>query len=96
MKKLVVLLFLFLAFAKGNAQMVNPVKWTTQIEKKANGNYVLTFNGVIESGWHLYSQFTPEGGPLALEVLFKNQKGNFELVGKTKEAKTKKSVLPNH
>ena len=89
MKKLVVLLILFLAFAKGNAQLLNPVKWTTQIEKKSNGNYVLTFNGVIESGWHLYSQYTAEGGSLPLEILFKNQKGNFELIGKTKESKTK-------
>ncbi len=89
MKKLVVLLFLFLAFAKGNAQLLNPVKWTTQIEKKSNGNYVLTFNGVIESGWHLYSQYTAEGGSLPLEILFKNQKGNFDLIGKTKESKTK-------
>jgi thiol:disulfide interchange protein DsbD len=89
MKKIVVLLVMVLAFAKGNAQMLNPVKWTTQIEKKSDGNYVLTFNGVIESGWHLYSQFTAEGGSLPLEVLFKNQKGNFELIGKTKESKTK-------
>jgi thiol:disulfide interchange protein DsbD len=44
---------------------------------------------VIESGWHLYSQYTAEGGSLPLEILFKNQKGNFELVGKTKEGKTK-------
>jgi thiol:disulfide interchange protein len=89
MKKIVVLIVMVLAFAKGNAQMLNPVKWTTEIEKKSDGNYVLTFNGVIESGWHLYSQFTAEGGSLPLEVLFKNQKGNFELIGKTKESKTK-------
>jgi thiol:disulfide interchange protein DsbD len=44
---------------------------------------------VIDTGWHLYSQFTAEGGSLPLEVLFKNQKGNFELIGKTKESKTK-------
>ena len=89
MKKIVVLLVMVLAFAKGNAQLLNPVKWTTQIEKKSEGNYVLTFNGVIDTGWHLYSQFTAEGGSLPLEVLFKNQKGNFELIGKTKESKTK-------
>jgi thiol:disulfide interchange protein len=89
MKKIIVLLVVLLAFAKGNAQLLNPVKWTTQIEKKADGNYVLTFNGVIETGWHLYSQFTAEGGSLPLEVAFKNQKGNFELIGKTKESKTK-------
>lgn len=89
MKKIVVLLMMVLAFAKGNAQLLNPVKWTTQIEKKSEGYYVLTFNGVIDTGWHLYSQFTAEGGSLPLEVLFKNQKGNFELIGKTKESKTK-------
>ena len=89
MKKIVVLLVMVLAFAKGNAQLLNPVKWTTQIEKKSEGNYVLTFNGVIDTGWHLYSQFTAEGGSLPLEVLFKNQKDNFELIGKTKESKTK-------
>lgn len=89
MKKIVVLLVMVLAFAKGNAQLLNPVKWTTQIEKKSEGYYVLTFNGVIDTGWHLYSQFTAEGGSLPLEVLFKNQKGNFELIGKTKESKTK-------
>ena len=89
MKKLVVLVLIVLAFAKGNAQILDPVKWTTQIEKKADGNYLLTFNGVIEKDWHLYSQFTAEGGSLPLEILFKNQKGNFELIGKTKESKTK-------
>ncbi|MEY4963297.1 MAG: hypothetical protein RLZZ323_616 [Bacteroidota bacterium] len=89
MKKIIVLVVMVLAFAKGNAQMLNPVKWTTQIEKKSNGNYVLSFNGIIDNGWHLYSQFTAEGGSLPLEVLFKNQKGNFELIGKTKESKTK-------
>ena len=89
MKKIVVLVLIVLAFAKGNAQILDPVKWTTQIEKKANGNYLLTFNGVIEKDWHLYSQFTAEGGSLPLEILFKNQKGNFELIGKTKESKTK-------
>ena len=79
---------IFLAFAKGNAQILDPVKWTTKIEKKSATNYILTFNGIIEDNWHMYSQFTPEGGPLPMEVIFKNQKGNFNLVGKAKEGKT--------
>lgn len=88
MRKIIFLLVVFLAFAKGNSQILDPVKWTTKIEKKSDRNYVLIFNGVIESGWHMYSQFTPDGGPLPLEVIFKNQKGNFELIGKAKESKT--------
>ena len=89
MRKHIFLLLVFLAFATGNAQILDPVKWTTQIEKKSETNYILTFNGIIEADWHMYSQFTPEGGPLPLEVLFKNQKGNFDLIGKAKESKTR-------
>ncbi|SHL71183.1 protein-disulfide reductase DsbD family protein [Flavobacterium xanthum] len=89
MKKLLFILLAFLAFANGNAQILDPAKWTTKIEKKSETNYILTFNTVIENDWHLYSQFTPDGGPLPLEIIFKNQKGNFTLVGKAKESKTR-------
>ena len=88
MRKILFILLAFLAFVKGNTQILDPVKWTTKIEKKSDTNYILTFNGVIENGWHLYSQFTPDEGPLPLEVNFENQKGNFTLVGKAKESKT--------
>ena len=88
MRKLLFLLLTLLAFAKGNSQILDPVKWTTTIEKKSETNYLLTFNGVIENDWHMYSQFTPDGGPLPLEVIFKDQKGNFNLIGKAKEGKT--------
>ncbi|QKJ63461.1 thioredoxin family protein [Flavobacterium sp. M31R6] len=88
MKKIIVILLVFLAFAKGNTQVLDPVKWTTKIEKKSETKYILTFSGVIEKDWHLYSQFTPDGGPLPLEVVFKDQNGNFDLVGKAKESKT--------
>ncbi|UUW11648.1 thioredoxin family protein [Flavobacterium plurextorum] len=82
-----VMLFFF-AFAQSNAQILEPVKWTSKIEKKAGNNAVLIFDGTIEKEWHLYSQFTPDGGPLALKIVFKNQKGNYQLVGRAKEGKT--------
>jgi thiol:disulfide interchange protein len=88
MRKIIFVLLAFLAFANGNSQILDPVKWTTKIEKKSETNYILIFNGVIENEWHMYSQFTPDGGPLPMEVIFKNQKGNFNLVGKAKEGKT--------
>jgi thiol:disulfide interchange protein DsbD len=83
------LLFFIFAFAKGNAQILEPVKWTAKIEKKSGSNAILIFDGTIEKDWHMYSQFTPDGGPLPLEIVFKNQKGNYNLVGKAKEGKTK-------
>ncbi|WP_348822499.1 protein-disulfide reductase DsbD family protein [Flavobacterium aestuarii] len=88
MKKLLFILCVFLAFTKVNAQVLDPAKWTTAIEKKSETNYILTFNAVIEKDWHIYSQFTPDGGPLPLEIIFKDQRGNFDLVGKAKESKT--------
>ncbi|KAB1157987.1 protein-disulfide reductase DsbD family protein [Flavobacterium luteum] len=89
MKKLIYIFITLLVFVKGNTQILDPVKWTTTIEKKSETNFILTFNGVIEKDWHMYSQFTPDGGPLPLEINFKNQKGNFNLIGKSKESKTK-------
>ena len=89
MKKILFILISFLAFANANSQMLDPVKWTTKIEKKSENTFVLVFDAILEKDWHMYSQFTPDGGPLQLEVSFKNLKGNFNLVGKAKESKTR-------
>ncbi len=89
MKHLFLTLFAFLFFITGKAQILEPVKWKTSIEKKSNTNYLLIFDGVIEKEWHMYSQFTADGGALPLEVLFKNEKAFYKLIGKTKEGKTK-------
>jgi thiol:disulfide interchange protein len=86
--KFIFVLIAFLAFDITNSQILDPVKWTTKIEKKSDNNYILTFNGSIEDEWHLYSQFTADGGSLPLEIIFKNQNGNFNLIGKAKEGKT--------
>ncbi|WP_291128577.1 protein-disulfide reductase DsbD family protein [Flavobacterium sp. UBA7682] len=90
MKKALFFLFSFLAFANINAQIVNPVKWTTKVEKISDTEFNLVMEGKIEDNWHVYSQFTPENGPLAAEFKFKEVKGNYELVGKVKESPYKK------
>lgn len=90
MKKIYYLLFLVFAFATAQAQILNPVKWKPKIEKKSNSEYLLTINGEIEADWHVYSQFTPEDGPLPTELIFHNKKGNYEVVGKATESETKR------
>ena len=90
MKKIYYLLFLMFAFATAQAQILNPVKWKPKIEKKSNSEYLLTINGEIEADWHVYSQFTPEDGPLPTELIFHNKKGNYEVVGKATESETKR------
>ena len=90
MKKALFFLLSFLAFANVNAQIVNPVKWTSKVEKISDTEFNLVMEGKIEDNWHVYSQFTPENGPLAAEFKFKDTKGNFELIGKVKESPYKK------
>ncbi|WP_396155071.1 cytochrome c biogenesis protein CcdA [Flavobacterium macrobrachii] len=90
MKKLLFSLFTFLAFANGFSQIINPVKWSSKIEKLSDTEFNLVMEGKIEDEWHVYSQFTPADGPIPAEFKFKDAKGNFELIGKTKESPYKK------
>ena len=90
MKKVLFFLFSFLALANLNAQIVKPVKWTTKVEKLSESEFNLVMQGKIDEGWHVYSQFTPADGPLPAEFVFKDTKGNYELVGKVKESAYKK------
>lgn len=69
-----------------HAQILDPVKWTTRIEKVADDEYKLFFDAIIEDQWHMYSQFTPENGPLPLEFIYNNQEGNYEPIGKATES----------
>jgi thiol:disulfide interchange protein DsbD len=86
MKKLLFLLLAIFAFVNVNSQIKKPVKWTSKTEKVSDTEFNLVMNATIEQGWHMYSQFTPEDGPLPMVVTGKDQKGNFELLGTTKES----------
>ncbi len=90
MRKALFFLCTILAFANVNAQIIKPVKWSTKIEQLSETEFNLIMEGKIDEGWHVYSQFTPENGPLPAVFSFENTKGNYELVGKTKESPYKK------
>ena len=94
MKKLYFLFFALVAFVSTQAQILDPSKWTSRTEKISGNEFNLIFEGTIEDGWHIYSQWTPDGGPLPMEVTIKNAKNNFQLVGKAQESKTKKQFNP--
>jgi len=83
-------IFLLLAFfALGNAsyaQIHDPVKWSTSVEKISNSEYDLVVKATIEAKWHLYSQNVPENGPIATSFSFKKNP-DFELIGKPSEEK---------
>ena len=88
MRKLTYILLLFAFFAQG--QIINPVKWKTKVVQKSKTEFELVMDATIEKEWHMYSQFTPEDGALPTVFDYKNAKGNFSLVGKTKESAYKK------
>ncbi|MFL9843273.1 protein-disulfide reductase DsbD family protein [Flavobacterium rhizosphaerae] len=71
-----------------SGEVMEPVKWTAKVEKDSETDYTLVFNATIEDHWHMYSQFTADGGSLPLEFIFNNNEGNYELVGKAEESKT--------
>ena len=90
MKKIYLLLIAFFAFANVNSQIINPVKWSSTTEKISETEFNLIVSGKINPDWHVYSQFTPDGGPLSMMLTFENQKSNFELIGKATESPYKK------
>jgi len=66
------------------AQMTNPIKWNFSQKQLNDSISELKFTAILESGWHLYSQFTPDGGPLPTVFDFTLPKEVLR-IGKVKE-----------
>lgn len=48
-----------------SAQVENPTRWSFSQKSLGNNEYELVFKAEIEPGWHVYSMYTPDGGPMA-------------------------------
>ena len=71
------------------AQVKDPVKWTATSRKSALGTEIV-FTATMPKPWHIYSQFTGEGGPVATNFSFSKNplvtmEGKAKEVGKLKE-----------
>ncbi|MEW2922203.1 cytochrome c biogenesis protein CcdA [Muricauda sp. ANG21] len=66
----------------------NPALWSHSVNKISDTEYELVFKGKIADGWHVYSQYTAEGGSLPSEFTFEKAGVDYELVGKTEESET--------
>lgn len=85
-----VLLFCFFAFCfsfHSFSQILEPVKWESEIEKISDTEYNLIFKANIDKGWYIYSQnkIDPDGFAPITYFEFKNQDNNYNLVGNTSE-----------
>tara|TARA_R110001606_G_scaffold399236_1_gene582617 strand:- start:8476 stop:10437 length:1962 start_codon:yes stop_codon:yes gene_type:complete len=88
MKKLLFLLvYIFFSQTDVISQVHDPIKWTTSVEKISETDYKLIAKAKIESGWHLYSQNVPNGGPLPTTFTFDDEDGVFKIKGNTIEGR---------
>ena len=65
-----------------------PLQWSKELIQESDSVNRLEITALIEDGWHLYSQFTPEGGSLPTELEFIDAGVAFELLGKTAESES--------
>lgn len=89
MRKTVSFLFFWISIV-AFSQMENPVKWTTHTEKVNDSVYNLVMKATIDKGWHMYSQHSPEGGSLPIEITSEKADKDFKLNGKAEESATHK------
>jgi len=91
MRKFLLILLLVLGANTNLRSQENTITWKTAIVKESDTAYTLVFTASLKEGWHLYSQFLPEGGPLATEFTFKNENKAYELIGDVLESETHKA-----
>jgi len=65
-----------------------PVLWSTELNKISDTEYELVMSAKIADEWHIFSQFTPEGGSIPSEFTYSNLGADFELIGATSESET--------
>jgi len=86
MKKTSLLLFFLLFIGNVFGEMIHPAHWTFTKEDNKNGEFTLIFKVKLDAGWHTYSQFTEDGGPLPMVFTFENS-DCFKRIGKVTDPK---------
>jgi thiol:disulfide interchange protein DsbD len=84
--KILLLCILILVSFSLKAQIYNPVSWTFSQKALPNSETELSFIATIEPGWHMYSQFLPEGGPVVTKFNY-NKNADVQILGKVTEPK---------
>lgn len=84
MKRVLTLTFALLFATIAFSQTKSPVAFSYKAIKKTETSYEIVITAVIDKPWHLYSQNTDKGGPVATTISFKANP-LVKLVGKTTE-----------
>ena len=70
MRRMLPLVIAIFATTLSFAQVKNPVKWSFSSKKIDASTYEVKMTASLERGWHIYSQTTPEGGPVPTTIEF--------------------------
>ncbi len=81
MKKLMTLTLLMLVTLLANAQMLDPVKFSSTLKTGNTAEGEIIFSGKIDKGWHVYSTGLGADGPISATFNV-NKLDGVELVGK--------------
>lgn len=90
MRSILYFLLFLISIQFADAQIIKPVKWTTDVEKLSDSEYNLIYKAEIKDKWHLYSQFLKEGGALPTEFFYDSiqSTNDFKLIGKAIESES--------
>ncbi|MBK8473507.1 MAG: thioredoxin family protein [Sphingobacteriales bacterium] len=77
------------------AQIFDPVEWSSEVQPLGNGEYVINITATLEKGWWTYSQHIAGDGPVPTKLSIEKN-SDVEWNGKTEEVgKAEKSFDPN-
>ena len=73
------------------SQNYSPASWEYSVEKISDSDYLIKLTVTLQEGYSIYSQYAVEEDGFAPQTYFefKNQEGNYKLIGKTSEPDTK-------
>ncbi len=89
MKKFGIILgsLLFFVLSWGQTED-DPVAWSHKVTKLSDTEYELEISGNILEDWHVYSQFTSDGGSLPIVFTYAKENVDYQRIGETTESKT--------
>lgn len=95
MRNLIICFWFLISGLSVFAQIENPVKWSFSAKNLNQDKVEISIRADIQPGWHVYSQFIEEGGPIPTSFTF-NPSGDYSLIGKVTESPKAISSFDNN
>ena len=87
LRNLLLLVVSLLSFYSLKSQIEEPVTWSFESKQLSDNKYELQFIADIDEGWHMYSQYLADGGPIPTTFIF-TPNDNYQLIDSVVEPKS--------